>query len=118
MPNLNENRYLSPFRLEYWRQALQETRSLRSLVIAALLSAISIAMGALFIPVGESLRVYFSFIPRALLGMICGPIVGPTGPGSSALASASPIWSTWGLAPCGTPFCSKRRFGFTPPKAW
>ena len=76
MPNLNENRYLSPFRLEYWRQALQETRSLRSLVIAALLSAISIAMGALFIPVGESLRVYFSFIPRALLGMICGPIVG------------------------------------------
>ena len=43
MPNLNENRYLSPFRLEYWRQALQETRSLRSLVIAALLSAISIA---------------------------------------------------------------------------
>lgn len=71
-----ENRYLSPFRREFWRQALAETRNLRTLVIAALLSAVSIAMGALFIPVGESLRVYFSFIPRAILGMVCGPIVG------------------------------------------
>ena len=36
----------------------------------------SIAMGGLFIPVSESLRVYFSFIPRAILGAVCGPVVG------------------------------------------
>lgn len=76
MSETPENSYLSPFCRQFWRQALAETRNLRTLVIAALLSAVSIAMGALFIPVGESLRVYFSFIPRAILGMVCGPIVG------------------------------------------
>lgn len=69
-------RFLNPWQPSFWKAAAQEFRSPRTLVIAALLSAISIAMGSLFIPVTESLRVYFSFLPRALLAAICGPLVG------------------------------------------
>ena len=59
-----EKTYLSPLSPAFWIASVKEFKHLRTLVIAALLSAISIAMGGLFIPVSESLRVYFSFIPR------------------------------------------------------
>ena len=71
-----EKTYLSPLSPAFWIASVKEFKHLRTLVIAALLSAISIAMGGLFIPVSESLRVYFSFIPRAILGAVCGPVVG------------------------------------------
>lgn len=73
---MSEKKVLSPLKLEFWKESVREFRNLRSLVIAALLCAVSIAMGMLFIPVGESLRIYFSFIPRALLAAICGPVMG------------------------------------------
>ena len=73
---MSVKRFLNPWQPSFWKAAAQEFRSPRTLVIAALLSAISIAMGSLFIPVTESLRVYFSFLPRALLAAICGPLVG------------------------------------------
>ena len=73
---MSEKTYLSPLTPAFWAASLKEFKHLRILVIAALLSAISIAMGSLFIPVSENLRVYFSFIPRAILGAVCGPLVG------------------------------------------
>ena len=60
---MSVKRFLNPWQPSFWKAAAQEFRSPRTLVIAALLSAISIAMGSLFIPVTESLRVYFSFLP-------------------------------------------------------
>lgn len=39
----------------------------------ALLLAFNIVIGAFFIPVGTSLRIYFTFIPTAVAGFIGGP---------------------------------------------
>lgn len=68
--------YKTPFSSGYWRSALRELRSPRSLVIAALFIALDIVVASLFIPVGENLRIYFSFFVKALGAMLYGPVVG------------------------------------------
>ncbi len=45
-------------------------------MIAALFIALDVVIASLFIPVGESLRVYFSFLVKGLGSMIYGPVVG------------------------------------------
>ena len=44
---------LRTFSKSYWYSAAQELRSLRRLVFAALIAAITIVIGGLFIPVGD-----------------------------------------------------------------
>lgn len=68
--------HLSPLSAAYWRQAASELRTLRMLVIAALLIALRIAVGMLYIPVGENLRMLFKFIPDAVGALILGPLLG------------------------------------------
>jgi ECF transporter S component (folate family) len=67
--------YSAPFFPSYWRSAARELESLRILALAALFVAIHVALRALFIPVGENLRIYFTFFVTALSAMICGPVI-------------------------------------------
>ena len=68
--------WLPLFSVAYWRQAAAEFRSLRSLVLAALFIALRIAVGMLYIPVGDNLRMLFKFIPDAVGSLILGPLLG------------------------------------------
>ena len=65
-----------PFSRTYWRQAAAELTHLRSLVTAALLCALAIALERIYIPVlSNNLRVMFSFPVVALCSMITGPVM-------------------------------------------
>lgn len=60
---------------EYWRAAAAEFRSVRSLTVAALMTALTVAVGSLFIPVADNLRLMFTYIPMSVGGMVCGPLM-------------------------------------------
>ena len=60
---------------EYWRQAAGEMRRLQVICLAAVFAGLVIAVEALYVPVGENLRLMFSFLPLSLCGSICGPVV-------------------------------------------
>lgn len=66
----------SPLRGSYWKEASASLKSIRTLVVAALLAALSTLFNFFFmIPVGENLNIMFQFLPNAIMGMICGPWV-------------------------------------------
>lgn len=60
----------------YWRAAVKELRSLKRLVFAALMCALSIVVGALYVVVGDNLRVYFTFFVTAVGCAVYGPVMG------------------------------------------
>lgn len=60
----------------YWRAAVQELKSLKRLVFAALICALSIVVGALYVMVGDNLRVYFVFFVTAVGCAVYGPVMG------------------------------------------
>lgn len=64
-----------PFSAAYWKMAARELSDLRTLIFAALIIAIRVALKQLFIPVGESLSIYVGFLFTAVGGSIYGPIV-------------------------------------------
>lgn len=68
-----EQRILTP---GYWRHAAGELKSLRRLVFAALMCALSIVVGALYVTVGDNLRVYFTFFISAVGCAVYGPVMG------------------------------------------
>lgn len=61
-----------------WRASAQEYAKLRSLTFAALMVAIIVAIGSIYIPIpgALNLRVYFSYLAQAVGGAIYGPLVG------------------------------------------
>jgi len=59
----------------YWKSTVNQSNKLTILSVTALMIALNIAISAYFIPVGENLRVYFSFIPTAIAGLIGGPAI-------------------------------------------
>ena len=65
----------TPFSKEYWRLAAGELRSTKILVLAAILTALRIAVKSLAIPVGPNLNITFGFLINATGSMIYGPIV-------------------------------------------
>ena len=65
----------TPFSGDYWKLAAGELKSTRMLVIAALLTALRIAVKSLRIPVGPNLNITFGFIVNATGSMIYGPVV-------------------------------------------
>lgn len=71
----DQSPFCSPFTAAYWRGAVQEMKSLRTLALAALFIALRVVVSAFFIPVGENLRIYASFFVTALGGLIYGPVV-------------------------------------------
>ena len=86
-----------PFSREYWKLAASEVKSVRVLVLAALLTALRIAVKSLKIMVGPDLSITFGFLINSVGSMIYGPVV-------AIIASA--ISDTLGaiLFPSGTYF--------------
>ena len=75
--NRNKSRKLfqTPFSAEYWLLSTLEMKDLRILVVAALLTAMRIAVKSLTIPVGPNLNITFGFLVNAVGSMIYGPVV-------------------------------------------
>ena len=67
--------FRTPFCAEYWRQAFGELKNTRSLVFAALILALRIAMKPLKIPIAADVNVTFGFIVNSLGSMVYGPVV-------------------------------------------
>ncbi len=67
--------FRTPFCGEYWRQAFSELKNTRTLVFAAMILALRIAMKPLRIPVAADVNVTFGFIVNALGSMVYGPVV-------------------------------------------
>lgn len=65
----------SSFSPAYWRQAWLEVKNLKRLVFAALICALSIVIGGLFITVGDNLRVKFTFFIVATGSAVYGPVL-------------------------------------------
>lgn len=60
---------------DYWRGAAAQFGSVRMLAVCAMFIALRVAIGALFIPVGENLRIYFTYAVTALGASIYGPLM-------------------------------------------
>ena len=60
---------------DYWREAAAQFGSVRMLAVCAMFIALRVAIGALFIPVGENLRIYFTYAVTALGASIYGPFM-------------------------------------------
>ncbi len=71
--------YDHPFSRAYWMDALREFRDVRTLIFAALVVAIRVAMKPLKIPLGPSLDFNTQFFVNALGSMIYGPVVAMAG---------------------------------------
>ena len=71
-----QRRYFrTPFSRDYWYQAFSELKNTRTLVFAALVLALRIAMKPLKIPVAADVNITFGFIVNALGSMVYGPVV-------------------------------------------
>ena len=64
----------SPLTAAYWREAAAALRKPRLLAVAALFLALCVAISSFFIPLVNNLRVYFTFVPKALCAAVCGPV--------------------------------------------
>ena len=74
--NIIHRKYFrTPFSADYWRQAFSELKNTRTLVFAALILALRIAMKPLKIPIAADVNITFGFIVNALGSMVYGPIV-------------------------------------------
>lgn len=67
--------YPHPFSGAYWRDAAAELKDVRMLVIAALLTALRIAMKPLAIPLAPQLSIQTAMLATALGAMIFGPVI-------------------------------------------
>ena len=70
--------YKTPFSAAYWRDALADFRSLRSLIFASLMIAACMALGRIpsfQIMPGVKL-VSWGYLARSLCGLVCGPVTG------------------------------------------
>lgn len=71
----NRKLFTTPFSAEYWLLSVREMKSIHVLVIAALLTALRIAIKSLKIMVGPDLIVTFGFVVNALGSLIYGPVM-------------------------------------------
>lgn len=73
----NETIFKHPFKLRYWKYALKDYKSIRSLSIIAMLFAMMLACKALRLPSGfGELGISPTFIFFAIIAMLYGPVVG------------------------------------------
>lgn len=73
--NKNTSVYSTPFSAGYWKAAVSELHSLRSLTVAAVFLALSLALGMIRIPLGDNLHIFLTFFVKMLGGAIYGPVV-------------------------------------------
>ena len=67
--------FKTPFSARYWQLAAAELKDVRMLAIAAMLTALRIALKAISIPVGANLNITFGFLVNSVGSMIYGPVV-------------------------------------------
>ena len=67
--------YPHPFSKAYWRDAAAELKDTRMLVVAALLTALRIALKPLAIPLGPQLSIQTAMLATALGAMVYGPVM-------------------------------------------
>ena len=67
--------FRTPFSADYWHQAFSELKNTRTLVFAALILALRIAMKPLKIPIAADVNITFGFIVNAFGSMVYGPVV-------------------------------------------
>ena len=67
--------YKTPFSAAYWRDAANELKDTKMLVVTALMIAVRIALKPLAIPLGPQLSIQTAMLATALGAMIFGPVV-------------------------------------------
>ena len=67
--------YPHPFSAAYWRDAANELKSTKMLVVTALMIALRVALKPLAIPLGPQLSIQTAMLATALGAMIYGPVV-------------------------------------------
>ena len=67
--------YPHPFSAAYWRDAANELRSTKMLVVTALMIALRIVLKPLAIPLGPQLSIQTAMLATSLGAMIYGPVV-------------------------------------------
>ena len=75
MSEKNRKLFTTPFSADYWVLSVQEMKSVKVLVIAALLTALRIAIKSAKIPLGPDLTITFGFVVNALGSLIYGPVM-------------------------------------------
>ena len=75
MSEKNRKLFTTPFSKEYWLLSVKEMQSVKVLVIAALLTALRIAIKSAKIPLGPDLTITFGFVVNALGSLIYGPVM-------------------------------------------
>ena len=67
--------YPHPFSKAYWKDAAAELKSIKMLVVTALMIALRVALKPLAIPLGPQLSIQTAMLATALGAMIFGPVV-------------------------------------------
>ena len=67
--------YPHPFSKAYWKDAAAEMKSIKMLVVTALMIALRVALKPLAIPLGPQLSIQTAMLATALGAMIFGPVV-------------------------------------------
>ena len=67
--------YPHPFSKAYWKDAASELKSIKMLVVTALMIALRVALKPLAIPLGPQLSIQTAMLATALGAMIFGPVV-------------------------------------------
>ena len=71
----NSTLYAHPFSRAYWRDAANELKDTKMLVLAALMIALRVALKPFAIPLGPQLNIQTAMLATALGAMIYGPVV-------------------------------------------
>ena len=72
---MSQTLYKTPFSRAYWRDALTDSKKLRTLIFSALMVAACVALGYLkSVPVVNNIRVSWGFLARALCALVGGPV--------------------------------------------
>ena len=69
----------TPFSKEYWKQAASELKNTKTLIFAALMIALRIALKSVSIYIAADLRISIEFLVNALGAMTFGPVVAIAG---------------------------------------
>lgn len=68
--------FTSPLQPIYWRISLSAFKNLKVLTFVSVMMAAAIAIHSVYVPVGESLRIYFYFLPYFMISVTGGPFIG------------------------------------------
>lgn len=74
--NQSSKLFRTPFSTEYWKLAMQDSKSVRMITVAALLIALRIVLKNFHIPIGQGMDIYFGYMLNAMGAMIYGPVMG------------------------------------------